>query len=96
MPYSRKIVLHTPNGLSGRVEEVARQFIADGVVFVACVGQDCDAVEDLVDWVAVEAGSPERNFILTSSHSSESLEDVIEFAASLTGEYAGGVEVVEL
>ena len=24
MTYSRKIVLHTPNGLSGRVEEVAR------------------------------------------------------------------------
>lgn len=96
MTYSRKIVLHTPNGLSGRVEELARQFIEDGVVFVACVGRDCDAVEDLVDWVAVEAGSPERNFILTSSHSGESLEDAVEFAQSLTGEYEGEVEVVEL
>jgi hypothetical protein len=94
--YSSKIVLHTPNGLSGRVEEVARQFVEDGVIFVACVGQDCDAVEDLVDWVAIEAGSPERNFILTSSHADESLEDAIEFARSLTGEYEGEVEVVEL
>jgi hypothetical protein len=47
MTYSRKIMLHTPNGLSGRVEALAREFIEDGVAFVACVGADCEVVEDL-------------------------------------------------
>lgn len=96
MSQSRKIVLYTPNGFSGRVEEVARQFIEDGVIFVACVGPDCEAVEDFVDWVAVAAGSPTRNFILTSSHAGESLSEATDFAQSLTGEYAGEVQVVEL
>ena len=95
MAYSRKIVLHTPNGVRG-VEEVARRFIEDGVAFVACVGTDCEAVEDLIDWLAVEAGSPERNFILTSSHAGESVEEAIEFAKSLSGEYEGEVQVVQL
>lgn len=96
MSYFRKIVLHTPNGFSGHVEELAHQFIQDGVIFVACVGADCEAVEDFVDWVAVDAGSPLRNFILTSSHEGESLKEAIDFARSLTGEYEGGVQVVEL
>jgi len=41
-------------------------------------------------------GSPERNFILTSSHPGETIEDAIEFALlSLHDEYAGEVQVVE-
>jgi len=34
--------------------------------------------------------------LLTSSHEGKSVEDAVEFAKSLTGEFAGEVEVVEL
>jgi hypothetical protein len=41
-------------------------------------------------------GSDSSRYILTSFHPDESLDEVIEFAKSLTGEYAGEVQVVEL
>jgi type 1 glutamine amidotransferase len=94
--YTRKIILHSPRGLNGRVEELAQEFVASGVAFVGCVGRDCEAVEDLVDWVAIANGSPERNFILTSAHPGESLKQAMVFAQSLTGEYEGEVQVVEV
>lgn len=96
LPYARKVVLYTPRGLNGRVEELARQFVADGVIFVGCVGRDCEAVEDLIDWVAIEHGSPDTSFILTSAHPREPLEKAIEFALSLSAEYEGEVQVVEV
>jgi hypothetical protein len=96
MPYGRKVVLHTPRGFTGRVEELARQFIAVGVAFVGCVGPDCQVVEDYVDWVAVECGSPEKNFILTSAHPGESVKEAVAFAEALSEEYEGQVQVVEI
>lgn len=71
------------------------QFIRDGVVFIGVVGEDCSRVEDIVDELVVGDGSDDRPFILTSSHQGESLEDAIAFAESLTGEYAGEVQVVQ-
>jgi hypothetical protein len=96
MGYATKVVLYTPRGMHGGVEAVAHQFVADGVKFVGCVGADCEVVEDIVDWVAIEHGSPERNFILTSSHPNESVRQVVEFAEGLSEEYGGEVQVVEI
>ncbi|RQO63265.1 hypothetical protein DBR47_01570 [Paucibacter sp. KBW04] len=76
--------------------ELAAQFVADGVVFVAVLGPACREIEELVDAASIAAGSPQRNFILTSSHPDESVEDVLEFAESLSGEYAGPVQVLEI
>lgn len=75
---------------------MARQFVEDGVRFVGCVGQDCEIVEDVVDWVAIENGSPERNFILTSSHPNETVREVVDFALALSEDYEGEVQVVEV
>ncbi|MES3002488.1 MAG: hypothetical protein V4787_17500 [Pseudomonadota bacterium] len=82
--------------MSGRAEELAREFIADGVIFVGRVGKDCEVVEDFIDWVCIEHGSPERNFILTLAHPGESLGKAVEFARSLSAEYEGEVQVVDL
>jgi hypothetical protein len=95
MPYARKLVLHTPNGVPTNIEALARQFVDDGVAFVAAVGPDCEKVEEWIDEIAVANGSPATSFILTSSHPDESLEEAIELAKSLSGDYAGDVEVVE-
>ena len=73
------------------MSEIATKFVDDGVNFIATVGPAYREIEDIIDDASIEAGSPERNFILTSSHLDESLADVIEFAESLTGEYEGPV-----
>ena len=51
-------------------------------------------VEDIIDELVVGEGKND-NFILTSSHPGETLEEVIEFARSLSLEYEGEVQVVE-
>jgi hypothetical protein len=96
MPYGRKIVLHCPTGYHERLDGMVEQFIQDRVIFVGVVGKDCAKVEDIIDELVVGGGSDDSRFILTSSHPGESLSEAVEFAMSLTGEYAGEVQVVQL
>jgi hypothetical protein len=77
------------------LDQMVADFIRDGVVFVGVVGTDCSKVEDIMDELVVGDGDQDK-FILTSSHPGESLDDAIEFAKSLTGEFEGDVQVVEL
>ena len=53
-------------------------------------------VEDIIDDLVVGDGSDPNRFILTSGHESESVEEALDFARSLTGEYAGEVQLVEV
>ena len=92
MPFAKKIVLHTPSGCVPSLEGLVEQFIRDGVRLVAVVGKDSARIEDAVDAVVEDSG----HFVLTSSHPDETLDEVVEFARCLTGEYAGDVEIVEL
>lgn len=96
IPFKRKIVLHCPHGIPASIEPLVAQFVADGVIFVAVVGPACREIEDMVDDASIAAGSPDQNFILTSSHPDESVSEAIEFAERLTGEYEGPVQLVEL
>lgn len=88
--------MHCPDGMPAAMDALAAQFVKDGVKLVAVVGPACREIEDLVDDASIAAGSPEHNFILTSSHPGESVAEVIEFAGRLTGEYEGPVQLVEL
>jgi hypothetical protein len=67
----------------------------DGVTFVGVVGDDCAKVEDIIDDLCVGDGSSPYD-MLTSSHPNESVEQAVSFARSLTLEFAGEVQVVEL
>jgi hypothetical protein len=96
MPYARKVVLHCPRGYRMELDALVEQFLAQGVAFVGVVGEDCSRVEDIVDELVVGDGSNEGRFILTSSHPGESVDEALEFARSLTGEYSGEVQLVEL
>lgn len=94
--FRKKIVLNCPNGIPDSIDARLDQFVADGVNFVAVVGPACREIEDMVDDASIAAGSPDQNFILTSSHPDESVSETIEFAERLIGEYEGPVQLVEL
>lgn len=94
MSYETKIVLHSKSGYWPEIDALIESFIRDGVKFVGVVGKDCEKIEDTIDEIVVGNGNNE-NFILTSSHPGESLEEAIEFARSLSLEYVGEVQVVE-
>ncbi len=91
-----KIILRLMPGSENRLEAFVEECIRDGVKFVAVTGEDAARIEDLIDELIVGDGSDASRFILTSSHPNEPLASVIRFASSLTGEYAGEVEVVEI
>jgi len=95
MSYARKIVLHCRTPDVGRVSRLVEDLIRDGVVFVGLVGRDCAHFEDIVDETVVGDGSRDH-FILTSSHPDYTLAEAVEFAESLSGEYEGEVQVVEI
>jgi hypothetical protein len=96
MPFARKIVLHCPNGYRVELDHLVQRFLSDRVAFVGVVGEDCSRVEDIIDELVGGDGSDESRFILTSAHPGETLEQALEFAHSLSGEYEGEVQLVEL
>ena len=97
MPYAKKVVLHCPFGASLKLDALVEDFIRDGVRFVAVVGSECERIEELIDWSVIGPDGKRDYDLLTSSHPEESVEEVIEFAKSLTGEFAGHeIQVVTL
>jgi hypothetical protein len=96
LAYASKIVLHCRSHRTANLDELVETFLRDGVRFVGVVGVDASFVEGVIDAIVVGDESDGRRFILTSSHPNESVEDAIEFARSLKGEYAGEVQVVEV
>ena len=68
----------------------------DGVAFVGVVGRDCARIEDIIDELVVGDGTCEPYWLLTSSHPDETVADAVEFAESLTGEYAGEIHIIEV
>ena len=96
MPYATKIVLHCPTGYKLALDQLVEDFLRDGVKFVGVVGGDCERVEDIVDELVVGDGSDQTRSLLTSSHAGQTVGEAIEFAHSLSGEYGGEVQVVEL
>ena len=95
MSNPKKIVLNCRTGYNSRLDALVEKFIRDGVVFVGVVGEDCARVEDIIDEIVV--GNGDRNYdMVTSSHPSESVEDVIRYADALVGELAGETQVIEI
>lgn len=87
--------LSLPNGYEWGLDKMIEDFIKDGVVFVGIVGKDCAKVEDIIDELVV--GDCSRDYdLLTSRHPGKSVEEAIAFAAALTRNFAGEVQVVQL
>jgi hypothetical protein len=96
MRYSGKVVLQCVAGYRIGLDALVEQFVADGVKFVAVVGEDCGQVEDLIDELVVGDGTDPSRFILTSSHPSETIEAVVDFARCVSSAGDGEAQVMVL
>ncbi len=96
MPFEPKVVLHCPTGYRVEVDALVEQFLASGVRLVAVVGRDCERIESIIDELVVGDGSNPERFLLTSSHPGEGVAEAVAFANSLSAEYSGEVQVVEV
>jgi hypothetical protein len=89
-------VLHCTYGVPKGLPELVDEFLRDGVKYVGVVGKDARLTGDIIDEHVVGDGSDASRYILTANHEGESLEYALEFARSLTEEFAGEVQLVEL
>jgi len=96
MPYLKKVVLVCSTGYVPAIDALVEDFMRDQVTFVGVVGQDCCKVEDIIDEIVVGDGTREPYSMLTSSHPGKSVAEAVEFAESLTDEFAGNAQVIEV
>jgi len=96
VPYLPKVVLHCTSGVPKGLGTLVETFIADGVKYVGVVGKEAALTEDIIDEYVVGDGSDDTRYILTASHENDTLEYALEFARSLTGEFEGEVQLVEV
>ena len=97
MDLPAKVVLHCPKALNAadfgpRLKAFVERAVGDGVKLIAVVGPDCELVHDAIDEILVGDGSAPR-FILTSWHTGETIEDVLNFTEELGDDYPGAPEV---
>ena len=96
MQYLPKVVLHCSAGYGPEVDGLVEQFRGSAVKLVCVVGVDCQRIEDIIDELVVGDGSDTSWDLLTTSHPNESVAEVVAFARSFTGDFAGDVQVVEV
>ena len=94
MPFLRKVVLHSLSGYRPELDALVHKFMADGVTYVGVVGVDASRIKDIIMELCVGDGTAPYT-MLNSFHEHETLPEVIAFAQSLIGEFAGEVQVVE-
>ncbi len=89
MPQS-KVLLHSISGFDPKHISLLESFV-DELAFFAVVGKDCELWEDAMDALLEKHGGKYLS-IPTTSHPSESLEEVTEFLKNLR--ITGNIKVI--
>lgn len=79
--FARKVILNSKSGYSGEHDSLLNQLIDDKVLLFCTVGKDCELWHDIMDELLVGPFGDDRDFfMITTWHTDETLEEVIEFA----------------
>jgi hypothetical protein len=93
MPLPPRIVLHSPIVEREKLPPFIERCLRDGVCLIAVIGEEAEALEEEIDWLVVGDGNDHTRFVVTTAHTDESLEEVLEFAAGWDCERDGLLEV---
>jgi hypothetical protein len=100
MAYARNIVLHSSAGYQPRLDDLVEEFMRDSVAVVAVVGEECEKIEDIIDELVVGPQgrdySGRDDFMITTSHPDESVDEVVAFVRSWRAASQGDIQVVDL
>ncbi|MEG3155719.1 hypothetical protein [Sphingomonas sp. RB1R13] len=88
-----RIVLHSPVVDQTTLGPFVEQCLKDGVRLLAIWGEGAEALEDDVDCLVIGDGVDKSRFLVTSAHSEDSLEEVLDFASGWHCERDGLTEV---
>ena len=96
MPRPPNIILHSPLRDPAVLDVFVERCLADRVAWIAVVGDDAAIVEDLIDEIVVGEGTDPGRFILTTSHSTQSSEGLLDLISVLSQDGTAEVEQVRL
>ena len=91
-----KVVLVLPISDETLLADFVERCLADNVSLIAVSGEECQRIEDEIDWLIVGDATDHSRFITTSSHPGETLDQVVEFATNWWVNADGPTKVVRL
>ncbi|MGI8786183.1 MAG: DUF7684 family protein [Pyrinomonadaceae bacterium] len=77
---SKKIILYSKNGYSKKHDELLNRIIDEKILLFCVLGKDCELWHDIMDELFVGLGEERDFFMITTWHTNETLDEVIEFA----------------
>ncbi|MGY3610816.1 MULTISPECIES: hypothetical protein [unclassified Bradyrhizobium] len=96
MSYASRVILHLPLSNEDLLSAFVEQCLRDKVALIAVVGEGAARIEDIIDELVVGDASDDTRFVTTTSHSNESVEEVLEFAGWWNDERDRPVQIVKL
>lgn len=96
MSYLSRVVLRLPLSNEGLLPAFVEECIRDRVTLIAVVGEGAARIEDIIDELVVADGSDDTRFVATTSHSNETVEEVVEFTGFWNDERDQPVQIVSL
>ena len=97
--FAKKVVLNSKSGYSAEHDQLLNDMIDARVLLFCSVGKDCERWHDVMDEIIVGDGTTELDFdMMTTWHTNETLDEVIEFAKIFYIDYPDNetVQVVEV
>ncbi len=78
--HAKRIILHSESGYSKKHDSLLKQLVNEKISLFCTIGKDCEFWHDIMDDFYIGYGE-ERDFLMiTTWHTNETLNDVIEFA----------------
>ncbi|RZN17757.1 hypothetical protein [Bradyrhizobium sp. Leo121] len=96
MSYASRVILHLPLSNEDLLSAFVEPCLRDKVALIAVVGEGAARIEDIIDELVVGDASDDTRFVTTTSHSNESVEEVLEFAGWWNDERDRPVQIVKL
>lgn len=95
---AKRIILHSESGYSKKHDNVLKQLVDEKVLLFCTVGRDCELWHDVMDELYVGFGE-ERDFhMITTWHTNETLDEVIQFAEyfDIEGYNSKKIQIIEI
>ena len=86
MSYASRVILQLPISNEELLNAFVEQCLRDNVALIAVIGEGAARIEDIIDELVVGDGSDDTRFVTTTSHSNETVEEVVEFAGLWSNE----------
>ena len=92
----RKVILVLPVSDEGLLQNFVKECLSENVDLIAIFGPEASRFDDEIDWLMIDLEVDPSRSPVTTAHSDETWDEVLEFVASWTTEPSSGVSLIYL